>query len=430
MPVPCFYDESLPRLVDVLVGELGHGPVSSGVVLRDASGRLAYFLGTPLSEDEQERVSSLIRSRLLDYARQDRVLVPTDAAGSRRVLTDPGVRIVEVGPVRIRYLDRRVVGADWLRSPAATQAKPPRFVFSSLKGGVGRSTAMSVVAAEQARLGRNVLVVDLDLEAPGIGSLLLTRDRRPLLGALDYLVERNLRPLALEDLEAMVGTSALTAGAGLVDVVPVVGARSYEAPQNYLAKLSRAMIEGLSEGQQPISVTDKLRGMLSELEARRSYDLVLVDARAGLAELAAGPFLGLGANVLLFGTSQPQTMEGLRFLFAHLATLVEDGKPSPWEVLKMVHAKAQSAGSHEQFNEELWELFAEFLYEELAGLEGFNFDANAPEAPHNPIPIPLDPAFADWDPAEQPSKLVDAYYARTFETLLHFVDDVLRQESP
>ena len=43
-----------------------------------------------------------------------------------------------------------------------------RFIaFYSHKGGVGRSLVLANVAYELARLGRKILVLDLDLEAPG-----------------------------------------------------------------------------------------------------------------------------------------------------------------------------------------------------------------------------------------------------------------------
>lgn len=418
------FDESLTRLVDVVATKLGAEALASGVVLRDASGRLVFFSATVLAEEQAKGLADALIDALGVYARSDRPVVSRDEPGAERVLKDPGVRERELPKGRIRYLDRRLVGADWLRKPLPLTSVPARFVFASLKGGVGRSTALSVVAAEQSRQGKNVLVVDLDLEAPGIGSMLLGGDRRPRFGSLDYLVERNFGQVG--DLDAFVGTSALTAGAGLVDVVPVVGLDSLTAPENYLAKLSRAMLEGVGEDGTPTSLAEKLAGLLSELESRRTYDLVLVDARAGLAELAAGPLLGLGANVLLFGTAQTQTLEGLRFLFAHLASLIAPGTPSPWSVLKMVHAKAQQLASQEQFRDELSELFAEYLYEEQTSLTEFNFGPNDPDAPHSPIVVPLDLAFADWDPTAEPSKLIATYYARTYGALLSYVDDVQR----
>src|SRR5262249_5834849 len=162
--------------------------------------------------------------------------------------------------------------------------------------GVGRSTALSILAADEARRGKNVLAIDLDLEAPGIGSMLLDQDRRPRYGTLDFLVEDGIGGVDDGDVEQFVGTSALTAGAGLVDVVPASGTATMNSPQNYMAKLARAMVEDVTE-EGAKSVRSQVRRAVDRLVARRSYDLVLIDARAGLAEISAGPLLGLGATV-------------------------------------------------------------------------------------------------------------------------------------
>ncbi len=419
----CFFDDSLPAFVRVLAAQVDAEILRKGVILREASGRLAFFAATEVDAEKADRIERGLRESVGNYAREDRPLVQPSSPGAQRVLNDAGARSFEIDALTIRYLDRRIVGADWLRSPEVAADAPPRFAFASLKGGVGRSTAISIVAAEAARRGENVLVVDLDLEAPGVGTMLLGDDRVPRFGALDYLVELHMGPFAPRDLDDFVGTSGLTRGSGLVDVVPVVGTRSREAPQNYLAKLSRAMIERSTPEGQFVPVRDSLRAMVSAFEQRRSYDLVMIDVRAGLAEMAAGPLLALGATVLLFGTAQRQTIEDFRYLFAHLQTLVDPGKPSPWRGLKVVHAKMQSAGARERFRDQLWDLFSEYIYEaeEAPGLETFNFAATASDAPHSPIPIPLDPAFADWSPVDSPDTLLQAYYERTYGDLLNFV---------
>ena len=46
--------------------------------------------------------------------------------------------------------------------------------FYSFKGGVGRTMALVNVAVELANTGRRVLVVDFDLEAPGLDTFDLT----------------------------------------------------------------------------------------------------------------------------------------------------------------------------------------------------------------------------------------------------------------
>lgn len=420
------FDESLPILVAQIESLLGASSAESGVVLREASGRLTFFAGEDLAPDRIALASEAIRRALGPYARQDRVLADRRSPGAARVLSDTSACSVHIGDRTIRYLDRRIVGADWARGPEPALAATRQFVFSSLKGGVGRSTALSVVAAEQARKGRNVLVVDMDLEAPGIGSILLDPDRRPAFGTLDYLAEAELGGVDDTELADFVGTSALTSGAGLVDVMPVAGTASEKHPANFLSKLSRAMQDSVGDDGATISLRDKTRQMIHRVSARRSYDLVLIDARAGMAELAAGPLLGLGAIVFLFGTAQRQTIEGYRYLLAHLSTLPLPGGESPWQQLRVVHAKATlSDDANAAFTEDMWGLFTEYLYEELEGLDGFNFDVDDPQAPHHPIPILFDPRFVDWDPIKRPTELTGAYYQATFGAFNTAVDNLL-----
>ncbi len=47
-------------------------------------------------------------------------------------------------------------------------SEPTIISFYSFRGGVGRSMAMLNVGVLLARAGRRVLLVDLDLEAPGL----------------------------------------------------------------------------------------------------------------------------------------------------------------------------------------------------------------------------------------------------------------------
>lgn len=413
------FDDTLPALAECIAAELGPEVLSQGVVLRDASGRLAFFAAREIPADILVSVRGKVEDLLGSYARQDRVVVDSAAPGAAGILADPTAQTMEVAGHAVRYVDRRVVGADWLEGPDQPVAAPPRFVFASLKGGVGRSTAISVLAADRARMGHNVLVVDMDLEAPGVGAMLLDRERSPQLGSLDYLVESSLRDLDAPELDDFVGTSGLTAGSGLVDVVPVAGTRTGDHPLNYMSKLARAMTEQIRSDGESLSLRRRLRLMVDRFAGRRPYDLILIDARAGMAELAAGPVLGLGAaTVFLFATAQQQSVEGYRYLFAHLSTLVV-GSVSPWRQLQMVHAKATlNDESHRWLSDQFWDLFSEYLYEEVEGLEGFNYAADDPEAPHSPIPIPLDTLFVDWDPVSKPSALTAGHYEASFGPLL------------
>ncbi len=52
----------------------------------------------------------------------------------------------------------------------------PRLVFHGIKGGVGRSTAIAMLAYHLAKKGKNVLLIDFDLESPGLSGLMLPPD--------------------------------------------------------------------------------------------------------------------------------------------------------------------------------------------------------------------------------------------------------------
>lgn len=448
--MPVLFDDALPALVELLVEWGGQSFVEQGTVLRDATGRLAFFAanrlpariqvqaGTSASgeraaayeESHLDPLGQRIVDRLGVYAREDRPVVYPGEDGASPVLSSPERLPVRVGEQFCYLLDRRIVGSGWLAEPAVAAYGPPRVVFASLKGGVGRSTALTVTAADLARHGRNVLVIDLDLEAPGLGHLLLEDGRLPDYGVIDFLVEDGLSGVSNDLLRRFIGTSQLTSSSGgVVDVMPAIGRRSEAAPENILAKLARAMIEDVTESG-AVSVGQQVSGMIDRVVALGSYDAVLIDSRAGLAELAAPAVIGLGATVLLFGTAQTQTIEGYRALFAALQLLAQrdaaQGRTSEWRLtLRPVYAKASlSAEASDRFRDEIYELYSEYLYD--AELEGeispqaasLRFTQQDNSAPHAPLMIPFNPAFVDFDPSRQPTQLTSAFYEQSFRPFL------------
>jgi len=421
MSQPMLFDESFSALLNDVRTILGDAALDKTLVHREAAGRLTFFYDGELTTEELEVLEKALREHLGPYARPDRVVADRRAPGAERVLAETICQWLPYEGRRIRYVDRRIVGADWLISPPANMEDlvPPRFVFASIKGGVGRTTALCVAAADLARQGKNILVVDLDLEAPGLGSLLLREQDAPKFGAIDYLVESGIiKGAQLSSLvPGLVAPSFLTMReGGRVDVVPAIGATT--KPENYLSKLAHALLDVGPEGS-TLTVHMKIGLLLDALTSGQSYDAVFVDARAGLAELAAGPMLGLGATVLLFGTAQRQTIEDYRLLFAHLASLVKPEEESPWDKLRIVLAKATpNAEQHRWFREELYSLFQDYLYEEQEELEGFNFPEDDTTAPHYPIPIALNPIFADWEPTRRHDELTQPFYESSFRPFI------------
>lgn len=452
------FDDALPTLVHILEEHCGATFVEQGTILRDATGRLTFFSRTPRVQAAVSDTNTTFEDQVSDafspdqapdplalriseglgaYARADRPVVYPDEPGAIRVLDSPERIPVQVGDLFCHLIDRRIVGAGWMAEPVTALAFPPRLVFASLKGGVGRSTALTVLAADLARRNQNVLVVDLDLEAPGLGHLLLDDDRLPKYGVIDFLVENGVGGVGDDWLHEFVGTSHLTEpGGGRVDIMPAIGRRSAASPENVMAKLSRAMIEDLNDDG-IVSVGQQVSRMIDRIVAQAAYDAVLIDSRAGLAELAAPAVTGLGATVLLFGTAQKQTIEGYRALFSALQLLAQRdrmlGHSGEWRTaLRPVYAKASlDSETGDRFQDDLYELYSEHLYdaeddaEGDAQLESLRFVRDEINAPHRPLVIPFNQAFVAFDPARVQGQLTSKFYEESFRPFLNDVDKIL-----
>ena len=313
------FDDSLGMLVRVVADKLGPEALARGVVLRDATGRLAFFNSWGLKDTVRDQISEQLREVLGVYGRTDRIIATPEDFGTPLILDDPSILTVRIGDNTIRVLDRRLVGADWLRKPRAAATSPPRFVFASLKGGVGRSTALAIVAADIASQGRRVLAVDMDMEAPGLGSMLLADNELPEFGLIDALVENGLAPLDEAFFADLHAPSSLAHGHGRIDVLPAFGRRSLQRPVNVLGKIARAYIEDVKPDGSVFSILDQVASIVDHFALNGIYDAILIDARSGLRETTAAAILGLGAEVFLFGLNEHQTFVGYSVLLSQLA---------------------------------------------------------------------------------------------------------------
>jgi hypothetical protein len=314
-------------------------------------------------------------------------------------------------------------------------------VFASLKGGVGRSTALAVGAAGLAGAGYRVLAIDLDLEAPGLGPMLLDQGTLPEFGILDAMVETGLSELDDSFLADMVGPSALAGGSGRIDVIPVLGRRSLNNPADVLAKIARAYTEEIGADGQVATILDQIRALVDTFTDRNQYDVVLVDARAGLHETAAAAVLGLGAEVFLFGLDEPQTFQGFEVLLAHLARFAgrEAGAPEWLNRLTVVQGKAPiESDRRADFADRCQGLFSKVGLGprppqdsgnpgQPTGFGDLAWDDDVPDEevlpddgwqPRTPVAILDDSRFRGFSPLLKRDLMVDKVYGSSFGALL------------
>jgi cellulose biosynthesis protein BcsQ len=445
--VAVLFDDSLRILVETVSAELGPEAVDAGVVLRDASGRLSFFSAQELDQDRRDKLAESLRIALAAYARQDRVVATPSNEGAESVLQNAGALICKIGGRTVRVVDRRLVGADWLRSPSDIAPGPPRFVFASLKGGVGRSTALAVTAAHLAAKGSRVLAIDLDLEAPGLGSFLLSEETVPDYGTLDYLVENKISDLHENFFVDMVGPSGLATQGGRIDVIPAFGRRSIRSPADVLTKLSRAYLEHLRPDGTTASILDQIRALVDRFSSFDKYDVVLVDARAGLHETTAASILGLGADVFLFALDEPQTFQGYAALLAHLSRFVDGSEkvlPEWIDRLTSVHAKASADADQRSGFDQRWQALVarhgplkmsrdEIAIADSSVAQGFHdipWDENAADADVlsgdwsllQPLGVLRNDRFDRFDPLRNRDLLEGDLYRSTFGDLLRRIE--------
>lgn len=326
---PVHHDEALAA-GEALLLEAEHDAPGRIVLVDDLFGRMRLLVEVPREKKRPPRRLEGLARRIAEaagpYWSEDGLWLFDDRDGSpERELFEQAWR--EGAPVRrgdglpserVRVCTRVRDHSGWFAPPTrppwptwghpgsdagAIRAKgPPIVAFLSYKGGVGRTTALASFAIQRARLGESVVVVDLDLDAPGVG--VLFDDDPPgttaTHGVVDYLLEQPI--LGAESvIEDYVHRCRRIARDGSIVVMPA--GRMSAA---YLGALGRVDLELVPGERQP------LRDLLLALRTLKpSPDWILLDGRAGLSEVAGVLSSGVAHLHVLLATASAQGFAGL-----------------------------------------------------------------------------------------------------------------------
>ena len=288
---------------------------------------------------------------------------------------------------RVYWVDRLMTGGDWWTvSPSESprpNGSPRRFTLFSIKGGVGRSTTAAVLARHLVRSGERVLVVDLDLESPGLSSAVLDAQTQPEFGVADWFVE-DLVGQGDRVIERMIAEPPWPEEfEGAVRVAPAHG----REPGEYLAKLGRVYM-----GATGRPWAKRLGDLLSRLEEKHDPTIILLESRSGLHDIAAATVTDLDARVLLFATDSESTWTDYGILFHHWQR--HGLAPKIRERLSFVSALTPELDTErylQTFRHKAWGLFREHLYDDGAASANpdgeFSFDPDDERAPHAPLAV-------------------------------------------
>lgn len=408
-------------------------------IIRDIYGRVRFAVDCAAADfpADAQRHLQAAQSSLSPYASSEELLFRESFSFPERVFGSPdwhrtivplGVNEDDepLGEAQVWLLDRQVTGQDWLQPTEEAVGHPHRLVFFGLKGGVGRSTALCMAAWGLAQAGKRVLLVDFDLESPGLSGLVLPPERVAEFGVTDWLIEDAVGQ-GDSVLSAMVSASPLgETTRGAIRVAAAMG----QQESDYMAKLARAYAD-VPGPHGPQRMGARLRRMVEALEAREQPDVVLIDSRAGLHDLAAAAITGLADTALLFATDSEQTWQGYRQLFAHWQRR-PDVVHHVRERLAIVRAltpKSDREAGVQRFQRRAYELFAETLYDAIppnsaeSDADYFHPSPTDEAAPHFPVLVDWDERFQEFNPNLRPEQggATAAQVEATFGTLIRWV---------
>jgi MinD-like ATPase involved in chromosome partitioning or flagellar assembly len=235
--------------------------------------------------------------------------------------------------------------------------KPKRgqlYTFYSYKGGVGRSMALANVAVLLTKWGRKVLVVDWDLEAPGIERYFQpdgTDDRRSAIylsdspkekpGIVDLIVDR-LSEKHLDWHDCVIGATIYNKSNPLSFITAGKPTPIYaETVQNI----------NWNELFDKYNIGEWLFNLREEwLE---EYDFVLVDSRTGISDIGGICTIILPDVLVLMFTTNFQSIEGVVKVM-HSARAAQDNLPVDRDLLVALPVLARDESQTEYDRSEAW----------------------------------------------------------------------------
>lgn len=175
--------------------------------------------------------------------------------------------------------------------------------FYSFKGGVGRTLALVNIGVELARTGRKVLLVDFDLEAPGIDTFPDLAPASPSLGVLDYITEYLTaeRPPDFNDYHYE--AEHVRSDEGKLWIMP-----AGRMDNDYGSKLASLDWQELYERHDGFLLMEYLK---QQWEKTLAPDYVLIDSRTGHTEVGGICTRQLPDTVVVLFIPNEQNLEGV-----------------------------------------------------------------------------------------------------------------------
>jgi MinD-like ATPase involved in chromosome partitioning or flagellar assembly len=182
--------------------------------------------------------------------------------------------------------------------------------FYSFKGGVGRTLALANVGVELAQTGRRVLLIDFDLEAPGIDTFQALRPDQPRCGVVEYVTAFIANRSAPDVRDYIYEATDIGKEGGRLWVMP-----AGKGDATYQAKLAAINWQSLYGDLDGYFLFEDLKAQFKEAF---DLDYLLIDSRTGYTDVGGICTRQLPAAVVVLFFPNEQNLNGLKQVVADI----------------------------------------------------------------------------------------------------------------
>lgn len=389
--------------------------IAAAVVIDDLFGRISVVLwltSPPQDSPALSKLKSDLAMTCGQYWTDDVIVADVtdpllDQDMLRRTVWNEGVPVAANDRLRLndRYRNHSgwFIGAETSEQLWTIDDGPPVVVFHGFKGGVGRTTLLASYAIACARRAERVAIIDMDLDAPGIG-LLLPADVDGTIarwGIVDFLLEAG-QQFPLADYFHVHSTTKIS-NPGQLEIFP-----AGSIDDAYLSKLARVDLNVRGHVR-----SHPLGRLLQRIRAERLPDLILLDGRAGLSPAAGLLLSGIAHLHVLVSTSNPGSLKGLERVVRHLG-FEQARRELPQRECIVVQAHVPDSTeaaktSRDYFSSHVEDIFRNGYYSKQSTEDDRTWsldDLESEVAPHAPIFISYRGRLAHFSNIEEVSEIL------------------------
>ena len=387
-------------------------------IIQNVYGKLQIYIDT-----DDDKLVSLIRDLLRDKIErwlgvceklQENGFVKAEIDSYKKESPECKERVVVIE----KYLTN-IYWNETVKKNRKLELRSKLICFYSFKGGVGRTTTMLMSAIEMAKRGKKIVIVDFDLEAPGVASI-FPAESISQYGALDFLIENGVYGDDLQIDEYLYPVSdycAVSQEGGEIYVLPAYGKIVQKDSELYRKCLMRFNLDMPTYMGENTPIDE----LLKKIDVFIKPDYIFIDTRSGLHQIGGITLSRYSDMAVLFFYGSQQNAEGMKMV---LPILKKNGTP-----FVLVNSKVPA---NDEVAEVEKRIYLEASYNALSTCDEQYEEGTVliddETGEHYPKSIPYNDTLEVVDSVEQFRKAYDEQRG-SYRELVNALEDVLSDET-